>query len=163
MVIETFAARADRDDALPKRRRHSRKWSAVAAGRCCSRPTRDGCSGNLRFTIRNACCSGWTTGGPLRRRRTSSPGRATAAPGRIAWRSPIRMSDDVESVLRAAGAHSFLPLAGQSGISWPTALERLLQESVRTVEASAAITASREPPTGTCATLEMPAESVRPP
>jgi hypothetical protein len=83
-----------------------------------------------------------------------------ARPYRVAV--AYRMTCDVESVLRAAGAHSFLPLAGQAGAHVAAAMERLLTESVRTVEA-VATSSTLTPTAGGHAALEMPAESVRPP
>lgn len=84
-----------------------------------------------------------------------------ARPYRVAV--AYRMNDDVESVLRAAGAHSFLPLAGQSGNVVAAALDRLLYESVRTVDAAAITPALAPAGNGRVATLDMPAEPVRPP
>jgi len=83
-----------------------------------------------------------------------------ARPYRVAV--AYRMTGDVESVLRSAGAHSFLPLAGQPGAHVAAALERLLEESVRTAQA-VATNPTLAPTSGGHAALEMPAESVRPP
>ena len=84
-----------------------------------------------------------------------------ARPYRVAV--AFRMTGDVESVLRAAGAHSFLPLAGQSGAIVAETLERLLQESARTVEAVGTKTAITPTANGHAATLGVATESVRPP
>ena len=84
-----------------------------------------------------------------------------ARPYRVAV--AFQMSDDVESVLRAAGAHSFLPLAGQSGSFVAEALGRLLQESVRTVDAAATKSALSAAATEHVAPMEMFSDLVRPP
>jgi hypothetical protein len=84
-----------------------------------------------------------------------------ARPYRVAV--AYRMAGDVESVLRAAGAHSFLPLAGQPGAHVAAALERLLDESLRTLEAVANNPALMPTAGGHAPALELPAESVRPP
>lgn len=74
-----------------------------------------------------------------------------------------RMNGDVESVLRAAGAHSFLPLAGQSGAIVAAALDQLLEESARTADVKTiqpALGGSHDP---RVPAFEMPAEPARPP
>lgn len=84
-----------------------------------------------------------------------------ARPYRVAV--AYRMSSDVEPVLRAAGAHSFLPLAGSSGALVATALDHLLEESVR-AKNFVAIKSSIAPlGDEQVATIEMSVESVRPP
>lgn len=84
-----------------------------------------------------------------------------ARPYRVAV--AFRLDDGVEAILRAAGAHSFLPLSDQSGTTVADALERLLQESAPSVEAVDHKATFAPAIRSRAASLEIPAESVRPP
>ena len=84
-----------------------------------------------------------------------------ARPFRVAV--AYRLEGDVESILRAAGSHSFLPLAGQSGNFVAAALERLMNESFRTAGTTATESALATSANAQLATLDMPTEPVRPP
>jgi hypothetical protein len=84
-----------------------------------------------------------------------------ARPYRVAV--AYRLEGDVESVLRAAGAHSFLPLAGQSGNFVAAALERLMNESLRMAGAAAVESVLATSADGQIAPFDFTAEPVRPP
>ncbi len=68
---------------------------------------------------------------------------------------------DVETVFRAAGAHSFLSIADRSAAAIVDALRPLFAAPVRTAAATAA--RPRAAPPKPMAALEVPADLVRPP
>ena len=84
-----------------------------------------------------------------------------ARPYRVAV--AYHMPADIEPVLRAAGAHSFLPMDGQSGSLVAAALEQLLKESVRTLTTNATNSSFTPTAAEQVQTLDMPTEPARPP
>ena len=84
-----------------------------------------------------------------------------ARPYRVAV--AYRMDADVEAVFREAGAQTFLPIAGRSGMAVADALGPLFTESAR-MPAGASNTSARSTDRRDLATaLELPFHLVRPP
>jgi hypothetical protein len=84
-----------------------------------------------------------------------------ARPYRVAV--AFRMGAEVEAVLRAAGAHSFLPITDRSARSVAAALWPLLKEPAATVAQSVGSSASWTNTIEPVATAEIPSDLVRPP
>jgi hypothetical protein len=84
-----------------------------------------------------------------------------ARPYRVAV--AFRMEAEVEEVLRAAGAHSFLPITGRSARSVADALWPLLKEPAASAAESVGSSASWKNIAEPAATVEMPSDLVRPP
>jgi hypothetical protein len=88
------------------------------------------------------------------RERGSRPYRVAVA---------FRQEADVEAAFRAAGAHTFLPITGHSGMAMADALRPLFAEPVR---AAAEVLGNSTPwitLRDSLAALEVPSELVRPP
>ncbi len=84
-----------------------------------------------------------------------------ARPFRVAV--AFQMDGDVESVFRTAGAHGFLPVAGQSVAFVADAVWPLLQKSARLGKTSLANAASSVPTGNGVTSIEFQSDLVRPP
>lgn len=88
------------------------------------------------------------------RERGSRPYRVAVA---------FRLEADVEAAFRAAGAHTYLPISGRSGMAVADALRPLFAEPARAAAEALNIAAPWMDLRESVADLEVPSELVRPP